>query len=354
MDLPRPLTLLPLCFFMIGWGLFTAGFGWLLGTSDSIVMQWGLIPLSTSSRTDPSLYHLYVTLAGGPIVALAGLLHALVNVPILGSILGVISAVVSVIYFVSAGTTVVEFAINITYTVHPPFSPSGRPADVKGVLMLSGTLLQGVCWCIVLMLSVFYTYRRAGEDHWNTVVHRPSRRWPFTPGLGRILCIPCVILSAVGWCIFVGATYNKNHQELFLTVFFIIPLLAYLAALLHAGCSGGASTIMGVFTAILNMLFLSFMGDETISAAIELHSGNCKDVWWYYYKGCYYDKIALGGCILCLSSWGCVLALWPFYRKHPGPPSVYYAERTNQNTLNYGTSQHYPIYYSDTSPLIEQ
>ena len=185
--------------------------------------------------------------------------------------------------------------------------------------MLSGTLIQGMCWCIVLILSLFYTYHRA-ENRWDATwpVDRPlnSRCWPFTPGLARVLCIPCVILSAVGWCVYWGEANLYHHWPTFYTSpHFIIPPLAYLAALLHAGCSGGASTVMGAITAILNMLFLSFVGSITISFALDLQSRNCNT----WYNTCYYDKIILGGGITCLFFGGCVLALWPFYRKHPPP-----------------------------------
>ena len=83
---PRLLTVLPLCFFMVGWELFVIGFGWLLSTSsDNMpISYWS--PYSVTS-TDPSLYPFYVTLVGGPFIALAGLLHALVTIPILSSIL---------------------------------------------------------------------------------------------------------------------------------------------------------------------------------------------------------------------------------------------------------------------------
>ena len=349
MDLPRHLTLLPLFFFVIGWGLFVAGFGWLLGTSDNSNWDHGY-EFSYTSRTDPSLYHFYVTLVGGPFVALAGLFHALVTIPILGSILGFISAVLSVIYFVSTGTAAQQCSAYVINTLYNPrFSEGNGPPNVKVVFMLSGTLVQGVCWCIVLMLSVFYKYRVHDEAvWWNTVLYyRPSvqRRWPFTPGLGRILCIPCVILSVVGWCVYTGGVYNSNTWPLFLFYTdpnFIVPPLLYLAALLHAGCSGGASTIMGVFTAILNMLFLSFMGVYTTTSAMSIRYGDCK---YTDFHGCYYEKFILGGGITCLFFWGCVLTLWPFYRKHPPP---------NQTLSTYGTVQDYTTYHSSaTQPLIQ-
>ena len=348
----RLLTALPLSFFMVGWGLFVVGFGWLLSSSQDEIMpityHFPYFHYTVTSRTDPSLYPFYVTLVGGPFIALAGSLHALVTIPILSSILGFIAVALSVIYFVSAGTAAVLCSHNITSSVYPETEYDSGPANVKVVLMLSGTLMQGVCWCIVMMLSVFYKYRMFDEG----VVDSPSahrRLWPFTPGLGRILCIPCVILSAIGWCIYTGGVYNSLPWDMFyITPTFIIPPLAYLTALLHAGCSGGASTVMGVFTAVLNMLFLSFMGERLALNAINLHSEKCESYSIYYHMNkCYYDRLILAGGVLCLFFWGCVLALWPFYRNHPLPHTS--SERANQT---YETVQDHPSYHMDSQPLI--
>ena len=350
--------MLPLCFFMAGWGLFVIGFGWLLSTSsDNMpISYWSphWFRYTVTSRADPSLYPFYVTLVGGPFITLAGLLHALVTISILSSILGLVSAILSVIYFTSAGTAAMLCSYNITSSVHPPYFPKGygSPPNVKVVLMLSGTLAQGICWCTVLMFSVFYKYRTFNEDAIHRLSAQRRRHWPFTPGLGQILCIPCIVLSAVGWCVYIGGVYNTLPWDVFyIRPAFIIPPLAYLAALLHAGCSGGASTIMGVFTAILNMLFLTFMGESITLNAINLHSNSCES-YDLYRNGCYYDRFILAGGVLCLFFWGCVLALWPFYRNHPPYPLTGNSERINQNVSPYGTVQDYPSYHSNTQSLI--
>ena len=47
-------TLLPLCF-MIGWGLFAANFSWLLGTSNNLVMLWGVTLSYIVHHQEPTL-----------------------------------------------------------------------------------------------------------------------------------------------------------------------------------------------------------------------------------------------------------------------------------------------------------
>ena len=313
MDLsPRRLTLLPLFFFVVGWGLFVAGFCWSL-SSLSVTDKYSYSPtLIVISRADPSLYPFYMTLVGGPFIALAGSLHALmVRISILNSILGLIAVKLSVIYFVSAGTVAIICARNVYYP------EEGSPANAKVVLMLSGTLVQTVCWCIILILSVFYKYRPFSDTEGGSTCS--GRHWPFTPGLGRILCIPCVILSAVGWCIYTGGMYNTNPWDMFyVRPAFIIPPLAYLTALLHAGCSGGASTVMGVFASILNMLFLSFMGSYLVSFAMYLYTITKEpDDDPDFHNEHYYERMILAGGAIYLVFWGCILALWPFYHRYP-------------------------------------
>ena len=74
MDLsPRRLTLLPLFFFMIGWGLFVVGFCWLL-SSFTVTDKYSYWPMS--SKTDPSLYPFYMTLVGGPLISTSSDIHS--------------------------------------------------------------------------------------------------------------------------------------------------------------------------------------------------------------------------------------------------------------------------------------
>ena len=123
------------------------------------------------------------------------------------------------------------------------------------------------------MLSVCYKYRDPENlTVWNAILYfnraSADTRRRFTQGLGRILCIPCVILSAVGWCVYIDGEFNHTFWPvIYNNPTLIIPPLCLLAALLHAGC---ASTVMGVFTAILNILFLSFMGNDIAFTVVSL------------------------------------------------------------------------------------
>ena len=75
-----------------------------------------------------------------------------------------------------------------------------------------------------------------------------------------------IVLSAIVWCFIVVAfAVIDTNEALSFSEFstygaIIIGPLLFLAGLLHAGCSGGASTVMGVFSSILSTLYTVFVG----------------------------------------------------------------------------------------------
>ena len=92
--------------------------------------------------------------------------------------------------------------------------------------------------------------------------------WPITSAsqlkatLGewlRLCIIPVLILSVIGWCVCAAGFQNPSNPTKLpfwnLGHFFIAPLL-YLAVLLHAGCSGDASTMSGIFWLPFSQHFL--------------------------------------------------------------------------------------------------
>ena len=198
--------------------------------------------------------------------------------------------------------------------------------------MFEGTLFTLICWCIVLILAVFY---KNPDDSQSTNLHRihnhdclttctratqNSSKRPF-PGAARLLSVPLLILSVIGWCAFVAGYHQWNsdrennsqvvivfddHTNPVVVAVLIIGPLLYLASLLHAGCSGRAST-MGVFTTVLHALYVVSSG-FIITHLIRLNiSGNS-----------YHIDYMLGGCIASLLFWTTVYALRPFYQDFQG------------------------------------
>ena len=238
------------------------------------------------------------------------------------------------------------------------------------MLLFVGALLITISWCFVSMLSVAYKSRPRRNNYqlFDQPERRPSLKCPFTPGVARCLTIPFLILTAIGWCVSVVGYMRTNYGEArgqFAEYGLLIngPLL-FLAALLHAGCSGGASTIMGVFSSILSSLYTVLMGflvfdfSEFIYIDCQFQHVNCSPL----HSSLDINLIlAFSGGVASLFLWTFVLLLWPFFRHHPevgqgnsaainvaNPPNDYGAIRLedsfrNTNGTRYSTGASVPV-----------
>lgn len=221
-----------------------------------------------------------------------------------------------------------------------------------------------VSWGVVQLLVFFYECR-VGPDResslwqnkrnlWcvirecaNSLSTSTSQEFKASPGeLLRLCTIPLLVLSAVGWSVSVAGLYKISDiaassrsgsssrsldfqfQYDFATcvIFFVAPLL-YLTSFLHAGCSGGASTMSGVFSSILNTFLVVNMGYKLvdISRTKYTQSQAPTSSYDYYYNSDTYisdterairhnHSLILGGGVVCLFFWMIICAAWHFYR----------------------------------------
>ena len=356
----RKLSLFPLSLVVVGWVVFSIGFIWSLvdwPKDDGSVHPY--LP-----RTSPVLFSEYLILVGGPFVYLLGVAQAILP-GIASSILGILVAFVSSIYMVSAGFHTYAGALYIKTVLEDQHNET--PLDTKKVVMFVGAMFITLCWCFVLMLTVSYKTRpkRNHYDIFNPPHSQRRRKChvPFTPGVARGLSIPFILLSLAGWCVFtMGVEKLKDNERLSLDrsplatygTITVGPLL-YLAAILHAGCSGGASTVMGVFSSILSTVYTVFMGfivvtfGKGIYALCQLDAikPNCSITHSSLNINLIY--IFAGG-VGSLFLWSFVLMLRPFYRDHsqrgPGdnvinssPPTQYGTLRMEESFNNSYSSQ---------------
>ena len=301
----RKLALVPLGFFMVGWLVYSVGFIWTL--------------IGESNPSNHILFPYYVTLVGGPVVYLSGSLHAILT-GVASAAVGIFVAFVSTSYFASVGWIMYERGLNTTvsYTQVPSDDFNSQTS-----LMFIGVLFAVICWCLLLILAMFYKNQEDENiNHGHDCLprtNRGKRMQPFT-GTARTLSIPLLILSAVGWCIFIFGYYRSSLQvEVFdestkpmvIATFIIAPLL-YLTSLLHTGCSGKASTV-GVLTAVLHVLYVVSVGFVithvslyVISCESKQESGNCME---------HYLSYMLIGGVVSLFFWTSVHALKQFYKE---------------------------------------
>ena len=327
---PKKLAILVFGLFFIGWIVFIAGFGLLLSNKDedSTLKE-------DSNRKSPLYFPYYMTLVGGNFVAILGLLHAGLPSGIPSSIVGALSTILNTIYFVSVG-----YVINTSYNEifwlwfdqRQDSYRYGQSYDyhdlplVRAVnLMLAGSIILTVSWGLVQVLSFMYEHRSQTvieRNLWCVIVECWKNHTTLVRDVSesvRLSSIPAMLLSAAGWCVFVGGLHYAYYWVYAFggwSAATITPLM-YVASILHAGYTGKASLVMGIFASILNTFFVVGMGFSVTTVGKYLYQS------LHQHSGEYSQeendiilssRLMLGGGMVCLIFWTVVLVLWPFYR----------------------------------------
>ncbi len=355
----RKLALLPLAFFMVGWLLYAVGFIWTLVEWPEEQVQNNEHP----SRDSLLNFPYYVSLVVAPIAYFFGVLFTVLP-GVSSGIVGIIVPFLSTFLFVSAGWTVYGSGRRLTY-----LGQNGAKLDLKLLFVFVGSLLEHLCWCLMLLLSVFYKYKKPapdqleflpveGENHrrsgfhllcfkltlrnrnsvWNClkqcILKCQSKNIPFTPGIARLISIPFTMFSITGWCVFIVGFHRlylhtdpESAYPFSFSVILIIPPLLFISAFLHAAFPGGTGKVMGELAALLFVPFVAFVGYILIDTGQYLHNlcGEMKEdgPWneqdWLCYDAeewsIHIHKVYIyAGGITTLVFWSCVVSLWPFYR----------------------------------------
>ena len=330
--------------FAIGWTVYTAGFGLVLnGTVESSGISTNL----NFGTNHPFYFPYYFTLAGGPFVVVLGILHAALPSNQASAIVGILSTILNNIYFVSVGSV-------LSYThlfIQPPFK-----TDNSLNLMFSGAILLTVSWSFSQILAIFFKQpqQTQSKNWWVLIVDiykvltssdsevwaRFGRLFTFTEVI-RLLSIPAVALSAIGWGVFVGGLHNViqaiteignsisifNNFAIWSSV--IITPFGFLIALLHAG-SSGSETIFGSLVSILNSFIIVCVGYVVtyVGQVLYINAGRpdpfLRDL-----------NLMFGGGIIFLLFWTAVLTLSRFYMH-----SISCRADSTSNQLQLSPSQH--------------
>ena len=331
-SIAKKLVIPVIVLFEIGWVVFTGGFG-------SQLHLAAVADLTENSSNEilrsPLLFPQYFTLVGGQFVALLVLLHAALPSGIASSIVGVLSTILNIIYFVSVGylinsttSTVRLLELYIRVAERSIYSSSSNLDDLKKYLhaarcVLTGTIIMTISWGLIQLLFFFYEPKNSQKRSLWRVIREFCSSSQVKAAVSewlRLCTIPVLFLSAIGWCVCVVglhkllenrvthyysiATFSQQYEFGIWANFFIAPLL-YLAALLYAGCSGDASTMSGIFAAILNTFFVVSMGYVVVSVSSIKYLASSAGV---------LSNLILGGGVVCLIFWTFIHIFWHFYR----------------------------------------
>ena len=323
--------------FLVSWGSYLAGFCLLLLTWPTPAEPEQLIGQDNNinnnndnvlilSKIDLSLYPFYVTLIGGPILGLAGILRAAMLTGTVSSFAytagAILMTILGTIYFVCAGhvaDTTSGIISKVAY--YDPYTTNQMgTVYLSLVLMLVGVTAEVLCWMSIMTVTVTRYKKCQAKLLDNDIEQRVDDKEQkvlsysslLSSSLARKLSIIFILLSGTGWLILSSCINLNSCDEIHdIGPLYVGPVL-FLIALLH---TGGYSEKLGVLTCILSMLYVMLMGAGLINygEAIRLHQHCCGRT---HTNNCNYCIMLTGGTIS-LISWTCYLTLCQFYRAHP-------------------------------------
>ena len=342
--------------FEIGWIIFIAGFILLFKSRIRDII------LDDNDIKSPEFFPYFMILVGGQFVILLGLLHAALPSGTASSYIGSISTVLNIIYFVSVGYLISDNCFVMLYFKwgkyfqEVPVDHDDEQQLMRAAsLMLAGSIVLVVSWSLVQFVSFFYEHRpqpALSRNLWYVIVECWKNRTLFVGDVSesvRLASILAMLLSAIGWGVYMGGLFNM--ENIIITVLLllggwgavIIPPFMYLASLFHAGCTGKASTVLGIIASILNTFFIVGMGFSVTFTAVFLYQiifevAAAKLVLISLQldveKVKKHNFVMLSGGVVCLIFWTVVLVLWPFYRLKVGT-SGHVKNGMNSNNYDY-------------------
>ena len=339
----KKLAIPVLILFAVGWVVYSAGFGLVL---NETVEASATPSLSTTNANNPFYFPYYFTLVGGPFVVTFGVLHATLPSNQAGAIIGVLSTILNNIYFVSVG-----FILSYSHLILTRTTESDNSLN----LMFAGAILLTVSWSLSQILAVFFKQLQQTQrknNWWVLIVDflkifTRNQVWDHhltRTDVIRLLSIPAVAVSIIGWGVYVGGIHNVLQafagNSIISSIAFnnfaiwgslTITPFGFLIALLQAG-SSGSETILGSLVSILNSFIIVCVGYVVTYIGQILYILNNAGI----SVPLIHDiNLIFGGGIIFLLFWTIILAMSRFYDTH----SIRATDSTN-NQLQLSSSQH--------------
>ena len=213
--------------FEIGWIVYTGGFGAYMHQQvrDNAERGRYSTPSADEILREPGLFPFYFTLVGGQFVALLFLLHAALPSSIVSYIIGILSSVLNIIFFVSVGYLIHWSAPLVKYLERyireiresqQSASYYSNTVDLESEIkylhalrcILAGAVIMSVVWGVIQLLFFFYEDKSESQNQrtlWcvirEFVTNLPTStsQLKASPGeLVRACIVPVLVLSAIG------------------------------------------------------------------------------------------------------------------------------------------------------------
>lgn len=303
----RRLSIFPIFLFLAGWVIYLVGF---LKRMINPYQRWGNYPAMAAACL-------------APLIAIAALLQSCLSGP-LSATMGSLTAAGTVIFLVSLGNSSITSATSLYHynSTTEELSIAYPSCTLIGSIIcsLSLTVLLSLWGCYRDPVSARYATLQDDDDDAN-----PHGSSYLCPGLARKVAIGCIIFSCLGWCLMVGghffmvkdSTYDVGffkHDFGEWSSFVLTPLL-FIFAIIHASSSGPASSVMGIVNALLNGFVLISIGYLVVHDWGAWLAQRCSSTCDFAVPQNHAALCEIIGVFLTCFFWGCVLGLWPFYKK---------------------------------------
>lgn len=318
--LSRKLTLLSLPLFMVGWAFYVAGFISERNKRTTFIGE---------SKTISILLPYYVIFVGGPVIIKVGLLHAVLS-GVASCVCAAILSMLSTVYFTSVGATTFTCIAILTKGIPESDFDDNNPdegtldfGNIK--LMLTGLLLQGLSWSLILAFTTLFSYEADNGDR--ALTNSSESQCTIAPKIAQNITLICLILTAAGWSVLSSglyyisewsrgnrydlpnSSYTFQQQPLLVSILLILINLAAFLQLRRTTMS-----IM-IGTSVLRLVYFFLLGDKVNSVLMIFHECSISD---YYCSNDYQYalKLILYGGVASIFFWGCSSTVWPFHHKH--------------------------------------
>ena len=226
---------------------------------------------------------------------------------------GIVCVLSNVLCFTFAGNLSINFAREVFLSTFPAAnmtvsSDQSVLVHSKFILALTGTLLKGLCWIFITLLTVAKTFTISSHHQDDTlrIHHRRNIVSNFYVLVRMVVFIGALYYSVASWSMMV-LNMSQDFTHSIYTMYLFFP---YLISLSISECIEDSRITKGVFLSIIGV-FVAFLVKNLLDLAGTIY--HCSSHWT---RQCieqnpvYYSAMITNG-IAGILLWMCIGGLWP-------------------------------------------